>query len=113
MLCAFAFVSLRENQTTDPYRVYLDRLVVEDIQFHTYVDHRETRPFDDIVLYFRWLACGSHMTYPHLSECVMRQFGYMEYILINPFVSAPPSMTHRDMYIMFDDYLNHLIPDKE
>lgn len=28
------------------------------------------------------------------------------------FVSAPPVMTHRDVDVMFYDYLNHLIPEK-
>lgn len=47
---ATAFFPLRGNQATEPYRVYLDRLVVEDMNFNIYVDHRETRPFDEIVL---------------------------------------------------------------
>lgn len=71
---ATAFSSLRGNQTIESFKVYLDRLVVEDMHFNNYVDHRETRPFDKIVLYSSWLTCGSRLTSPHVPECVMRQF---------------------------------------
>ncbi|CAL5199212.1 unnamed protein product [Lathyrus oleraceus] len=50
---ASAFSPLRENQEIDLFRVYLDHLVAEDMHFNTYVNHCETRPFDDIVLYSR------------------------------------------------------------
>lgn len=42
----------------------------------------------------------------------MQHFGYMKYIPRDPHVSAPPAMTCRDMSIMFDDYLNHLVPEE-
>lgn len=51
MLCAFSFSLLRGNQVTDSFRLYLDHLVAEDMHFNTYIDHRETRKFNDIVLY--------------------------------------------------------------
>lgn len=90
--------------------MYLDRLVGEDIHFHTYVDHRETYPFDDIALYSGLLTYSSRMTYPYLPERIMRQFGYMQYIFKDPFMPAPPAMTRKDMNVMFDDYLNHMVP---
>lgn len=72
---ASASVPLRGNQETESYRVYLDCLVVEDITVCSYVTHDDRCPFDDIALYSGWLACGSSLTYPRLSERVMQQFG--------------------------------------
>lgn len=69
---ATAFTPLRGNQATKLFKVYLDRLVAEDMHFNNYVDHRETWPFDEIVIYSGWLACGSCLNVPHLPECVMR-----------------------------------------
>lgn len=51
MSCAFAFSPLRGNYEIESFQVYLDRLVAWDIHFNNYVDHRETRAFDDIMLY--------------------------------------------------------------
>lgn len=62
-------------------------------------------PFNNIALYLRLLACGSCLTFPHLPECVKRQFDYMQYIPRDPYVSFPPAMTHKDIDVMFDDYL--------
>ncbi|XP_050898936.1 uncharacterized protein LOC127105772 [Lathyrus oleraceus] len=72
------FIPLRGNQAIDPFRVYLDHLVVEDVHFNNYVDHRQTGSFDEIILYSGWLLCGSRFTAPHLPERVMWQFGYKE-----------------------------------
>ncbi|CAL5200176.1 unnamed protein product [Lathyrus oleraceus] len=58
MPCVTAFIPLRGNQTTKSYKFYLDHLVAKDMYFNSYVDHRETRSFDKIVLYSGWLACG-------------------------------------------------------
>lgn len=109
---ASAFALLRGNQAIKPFQVYLDCLVAEDMHFNSYVDHREMRPFDDIVLYSGCLASGSSLTFPHLPDHVMRQFDYTHIIPIRPIVSYPLAMTHRDMDVMFDDYLSHLIPEE-
>ncbi|XP_050889925.1 uncharacterized protein LOC127095253 [Lathyrus oleraceus] len=82
------------------------------MHFNSYVNHCETQPFDDIVLYSGWLACGSRLTAPYLPECVTRQFGYTQTIPKHPGVSAPPATTHRDMDAMFDDYQSHLVPEE-
>lgn len=87
-------------------------MVAEDIHSHMYVDHRETRPLDDIVFYSEWLACGSCAMYPHLPERVMRQFDYIQFVLKHPSEYASPAMTWRDMGAMHHDYLNHLVPDE-
>lgn len=68
------------NQATRPYKVYLELLMVEDIQFNVYVLHRKTCPLDDIDLYSCWLACGLCLMYPYLPERVMRQFDYMQLV---------------------------------
>lgn len=82
------------------------------MQFHTYIDHCEMRLLDDIAIYSGWFTCGSCVTYPHLPKCDMRQFNYMQYIFIDPSISAPPILTCRDMDVMSDDYINHLAPDE-
>ena len=92
--------------------MYIDCLTYEDICFHAYEAHRETVPFDDIVLFTGWLACGSHKTTAYLSERVMRQFRYMQHFLIPPFECAPPMVKQMDMDDIFDDYLNHLVSDE-
>ena len=85
-------------------------LVAKDMYFNSYLDHCETQPFDDIVLYYVWLACGSYIAFPHLHKLVMRQFGYTQTIPRYPVISTPPVMTRRDMDAMFDNYHSHLVP---
>lgn len=97
---------------TNAFKVYLDCLVSKDLRFHTYVDHCDTRPFDDIVLYSRWLACGSRLKCLHLPECVMQKFSYMQYIPRDPYVFVSPAMTRRVRNVIFDDYLNHMVSEK-
>ncbi|XP_050897899.1 uncharacterized protein LOC127104788 [Lathyrus oleraceus] len=109
MSYATAFSPFRRNQETELFKVYLNRLVTEDMHFNSYADHCETQPFDEIVLYFGWLACGSHLTTTHLPEHVMRKFGYTQTIPKHPVVSTPPTLTCRQMNDMFDDYESHLV----
>lgn len=85
---------------TESYYVYLDFLIAENIHFHSYVTHRETRLLEDITFYSGWLACSSLMMYPHLPEPAMQQFDYMQYILRDPYAPAPPAMARRDVDIM-------------
>lgn len=109
---ATAFIPLIGDQAVEPFRVYLDRLVVKDTHFNSYVDHRQTRPFDEILLYSIWLACISRLTAPHLLERVIRQFDYTQTILRHHVVSASPALTHRQIKDMFDDYESHMVPDE-
>lgn len=97
---ATPFASLRWNQVTKSFIVYLVRLVAEDMHFNNYVDHRETRPFDEIMLYSRLLACESRLSAPHLPKCVMLQFGYTQTIHIHHVVSFPLALTHIQMDAM-------------
>ncbi|CAL5206298.1 unnamed protein product [Lathyrus oleraceus] len=50
---ATTFILFRGNQTIEPHRVYLDRLVVEDMHFNNYFDHCETQLFDEIIIHSR------------------------------------------------------------
>lgn len=92
--------------------MYLDYLAVEDIHFQAYIDHRETRLFDNISFYSGRLACGSRLVYPNLYERVMRQFDCMLFVPKDPSDYAISAMTHKDIYAMYDDFVNHLVPDK-
>ncbi|XP_050895966.1 protein MAINTENANCE OF MERISTEMS-like [Lathyrus oleraceus] len=113
MPCATTFIPLRGNQETEPYIVYLDHLVAEDMHLNNYVDHREKRPFKEIVIYSGWIACGSRLTALHLPERIMRQFYYTQTIPRHPVVSAPSALTRRQIEDMFDDYESHLVPKEE
>lgn len=93
--CATTFIPLRENPTIEPFRVYHDHLIIKDMHFNIYVDHLQTQPFDEIMLYSGWLACGSRLTAPHLPERVMWQFNYTQTIPSHPNVSSPPALTCR------------------
>lgn len=44
---------------------------------------------------------------PNLPERVMRQFGYMQSIPRDPFVTPPPNVKHRDTDAIFYDHVNH------
>ncbi|KAI5416015.1 uncharacterized protein LOC127073444 [Lathyrus oleraceus] len=107
---ATVFYPLRGNQVTESFKVYLDYLVSEDMHFNNYVDHRQMQSFDEIVLYSRWLAYGSHITAPHLPERVMRRFGYTHIIPRHHVVYAHSTLTCRQIDDMFDDYDSLLIP---
>lgn len=56
---ASAFFPFIRNQVIEPYIVYIDRLVAENIHFHTYITHCETHSIDDIAFQSGWLACRS------------------------------------------------------
>ncbi|KAI5401901.1 hypothetical protein KIW84_066387 [Lathyrus oleraceus] len=106
------------NQETDPFRVYLDHLVTKDMHFNSYIDHLHTRPFDEIVLYSGWLACGSDRDFgsrlpaPHLPECVIWQFGYSQTIPKHPVVYAPRAMTRRQIDDIFAEFESHQVPEE-
>ncbi|CAL5187902.1 unnamed protein product [Lathyrus oleraceus] len=112
MSCATAFAPLRGNQVDELFKVYLHFLVVEDMHFNNYIDHCDMSSFDEIVLYYGWLACGSRLTTPHLPEHVMRQFGYTQTIHRHPVVYVIPDLTRRHMDDMFDIYESHLVPEE-
>ncbi|KAI5415932.1 hypothetical protein KIW84_041099 [Lathyrus oleraceus] len=105
-----AFIPLRENHATEPYRIYLGCLVVVYMHFNNYVD--DIRPFDGIMIYSIWLACGLHLTAPHLLERVMRRFDYTQTILRHLVVSASLVLTRRQMNDMLDDYESHLVSEE-
>ena len=95
----------------ESFRVYIDRLVHEDIHFSAYVDHRVTIPFDEVCLFTGWLACGMRKTAAYMPERVMRQFGFTQTIPRDPTVCAPPTVKRSDMDALFDDFEHHLVPE--
>ncbi|XP_050878066.1 uncharacterized protein LOC127081880 [Lathyrus oleraceus] len=92
--------------------MYLDYLIVEEMHFNSYVDHSQMQPFDEIMLYSRWLTCKLCVTAPHLPECVMWQFGYTQTIPRHHVIFVPPTLTRIQVDDMFDDYESHLVPEE-
>ncbi|XP_050878379.1 uncharacterized protein LOC127082188 [Lathyrus oleraceus] len=82
------------------------------MHFNNYVDHREMRPFDEIVIYSRWLVCMSRLTTPHLFEHIMWKFDYTQTIPRHTVVSAPPTLTRRQVNVMFDYYESHMVSEE-
>lgn len=95
---------------TELFRVYLDRTVADDIRFQPYDDHRHMCPVNYMSFYCKWLACRSHLVYPHLLEQAMRQFRHMEFVLRHPSDSALCDVTRGDVDVMYNDFLNHMVP---
>ena len=86
--------------------MFLDHIVADDIRYTPYDDHCQTRPLDNIVVYFGWLAYGTHLTYLHLPERVTPQFGYLLDIPRDPSVNTSPTMVRRDFDEMYNDFYN-------
>lgn len=63
-----AFAPYRGNQTIDPFQVYLDNLVIDNIAFGPYCSHHQTCQLDVILLCSGWLARGPGMMYVYLVE---------------------------------------------
>ncbi|XP_058733766.1 uncharacterized protein LOC131605426 [Vicia villosa] len=95
-----------------PRRCGLDRNAVEDVRYDCYAEHQETVPFDEIALYSGWLASSSAILVCYLPERVMRQFGYAQTIPRDPIVSAPITMTRRQLDEVFADWENHMVPEE-
>lgn len=109
MSSACTFVLLIWNQLTKSFRVYLDRIKTKDICFQPYDNHRQSCHLIDIAFYSKWLGYGSRLMYPCLPKWVMRQFGYMQVIPSDPFLSVPSTMPHGDVDAMYHGLLNHLV----
>ncbi|XP_058742584.1 uncharacterized protein LOC131615096 [Vicia villosa] len=109
---ASAFIPLRRNQVSDPYRNYLDYMDVEDTCCDCYANHREKVIWDDVALYSGWLACSSTITVRYLPERVMRQLGHCQTIPHHPHVCAHIRMTRRQIDEAFTDFEHHMVPDK-
>lgn len=77
--------------------MFLDRTAADNIHYMPYNNHGQTHALDDIAFYSRWLVCESRLMYPHMPERVMRQFGYLPGIPIDPSMSAPPAMVCKDV----------------
>lgn len=62
------FIPLKQNQVTEPFRVFRDYTIADDIHYTSYDNHCQTRLLDDISFYSRWLTYESRLMYPHLTE---------------------------------------------
>lgn len=106
---ASSFLPFKGDQEIESFNVYLDHLIVKDMDFNSYFNHRETQPFNEIVLYLGWLAYNSRLIFYHLPERIMRKFDYIQSILKHSIVSIPPAMTRRYINAIFDDYIIYLV----
>ncbi|XP_058747036.1 uncharacterized protein LOC131620027 [Vicia villosa] len=109
---ASRFSPRRGNQEPLPYRYALDRIAVEDVRYDCYAEHLETIPFDEIALYFGWLAANSRIHVRYLPEHVMRQFCYAQTIPRNPIASSPVTMTRQQLDEVFADWKHHMVPEE-
>ena len=71
------------------YRLWLDRLEVDDVRFCTYGDHRGVRLFQILRTYSGWLMCGNQRVYRHLPERVKRQFEFVQEVMRIASTSRP------------------------
>ncbi|XP_058774284.1 uncharacterized protein LOC131648547 [Vicia villosa] len=106
------FSPRRGNQEPLLYRRVLDRIAVEDVRYDCYAEYWKTIPFDEIELYSRLLAANLAILVCYLLERVMRQFGYAQTIPRDPIVSAPITMTRRQLDEVFADWEHHMVPEE-
>lgn len=108
---ACAFVMLRGNRATGPFRVFLDHTVADYIRYND-GDHCQTHPLEDVAFNFRWLACGSCLMYPHIFKRVMCQFVYL-YVVSRGFsVPGTSAMVHIYVNAMYGISYKYLVPDE-
>ncbi|XP_058765349.1 uncharacterized protein LOC131638819 [Vicia villosa] len=87
-------------------------MATENIHFDCYVDHRETIPFDEIVLYSGWLAASSTIIVHYLSDHVMHKFGYQQTITHMPSDPVIIAMTYWQLDEVFVDWEHHMVPNE-
>lgn len=107
-----AFFPLNGNQEIMSFKVFPYRSTIDDIHYTLYDDHWQMHTFSDVAFYSGWLACGSCLMYPHLPKRVMHHFKYLQVFPRDPSVSAPLAMVRRDVYVMYDDFYSHLVPNE-
>jgi len=64
-------------------RFDLDNLLLFDICFMPYEEHRQTHPFDWISLFSGFIRC-QRWRHMHLPERVLRQYGFVQMIPRHP-----------------------------
>ncbi|XP_058771909.1 protein MAIN-LIKE 1-like [Vicia villosa] len=106
---AARYILQRGNNKVGPYRVYLNHIVHDDIQWTPFIGYGDVIPFDRIRLYFGWLPSRSNTMVKYLPEQCMRQFGHVQMILKSPFHVAPDTVTSREIAAIFEDWAHHLV----
>ncbi|XP_058774668.1 uncharacterized protein LOC131648947 [Vicia villosa] len=110
MPMAARYVLQRGDQKMGPYRVYLDRTAIDDINWTPFSGYGDVVSFDHIALYSIWLACGANTMVRYLPERCMRQFRRMQMISRSPLETAPDIVTRRELTAIFEDWVHHLVP---
>ena len=95
------------------YRAALDRLLVDDIIFYPYDNHRESHPLEDIIWFSGWIMCGMSCYRPHLPERVLRQFGLVQNVPRHPAIGAPCTFSIYQMEQAFQNYSMHMISEED
>nr|ABN05849.1 IMP dehydrogenase/GMP reductase, putative [Medicago truncatula] len=80
---------------------------LDDVCWRPYEEHREIQDFEEVFWYSGWIMCGVRRVYRHLSERVLRQYGYVQTIPRHPTDVRdlpPPSIVQ-----MFVDFRTHTL----
>jgi len=97
---ATRYVTGRVTSTISDIRVYLDALTYDGVIWCPYETHRAARPLIISAMFSGFLKLGI-LVHHHLSECVLRQFGFMR-----PIPRPPNSLPMVD-FATIDDRWRH------
>ena len=76
-------MTLRLNCTLLEVRAQLDAFTYNGVIWNPYATHRVTRPLMNIAIFCGFIRLGE-IVHRHLSDCVLRQFGFMQHIPRSP-----------------------------
>jgi len=93
------------------YRSLLDRIQFNEVCCRLYEEHREIQGFEEVFWYSGWIMCGVRRVYRHLSERVLRQYGYVQRVPRHPtdvVELSPPQIVQA-----FVDFRTHTLKEPD